>query len=334
LASLDRSADYYGEGLALGNGEVRLLEMVQGYAVLARLGLWRPLRTVSRTRHAELAAVDERRAATGCATHRGEPDSDGWRVFDEGTASLIGHILSDPQARSREFGTGGVLQLPVGTAVKTGTSNDHRDLWALGYSDRHTVGVWMGNLDRSPTRGITGSTGPAMVLRAVFAELNRHRSVEPVPFSSHLQSAHICAVTGQMAGPHCPLHQEWFVPGTEPRSACRLHPSQPAPLVALQQPGPSRARPIELEQPTPGLKLAMDPRIPDELEAFALRLPRSLRADRVEWMVDDSVVAVTGRDATQYAWPLERGRHTARARIWLSHLRTPELTPPVTFQVK
>ena len=89
------------------------------------------------------------------------------------TAAIIGDILSDPQARRLEFGEGHLLRFPVQTAVKTGTSTDHRDCWAVGFSDRYTAGVWMGNLDHRPTRGITGAIGPALVLRAIFAELNR-----------------------------------------------------------------------------------------------------------------------------------------------------------------
>ncbi|HKQ62196.1 MAG TPA: transglycosylase domain-containing protein, partial [Candidatus Polarisedimenticolaceae bacterium] len=138
FSGLDRPASFYGKGLALGNGEVSLLELVQGYAMLARGGIWAPLRLL-----------------------RDEPSAQPpRRVLDEDVASLIGDILSDPEARRLEFGVGGLLELPVQTAVKTGTSSDYRDAWALGYSSRYTVGVWIGNLDRGEMQGVSGSIGP------------------------------------------------------------------------------------------------------------------------------------------------------------------------------
>ena len=96
--SLDRHTDVYGEGLALGNGEVTLYELVGAFATLARSGQWAPFRAVA--------------DAPG-------PPQHARRVLDEEIASLIANILADPGARSLEFGTGGVLDLPVETAVKT-----------------------------------------------------------------------------------------------------------------------------------------------------------------------------------------------------------------------
>ena len=127
MESLTAHADQYGDGLALGNGEVSLLELVRAYTVLARGGLYAPLKAV-----ADIHGPSR-------------------RVFSKPIASLVADILSDDQARGLEFGVGGVLDLPVQTAVKTGTSSDHRDVWAVGFNHRYTVGVWMGNLDRSPT---------------------------------------------------------------------------------------------------------------------------------------------------------------------------------------
>jgi penicillin-binding protein 1C len=97
--SLSQHPDYYGDGLALGNGEVTLLELVQAYASLARQGVFRPLETVL---HA--------------------PEETPRRVFSEEVSTLIANILSDPEARRLEFGHGNLLRFPVQTAVKTGIS--------------------------------------------------------------------------------------------------------------------------------------------------------------------------------------------------------------------
>ena len=153
IQSLQRHPNYYGEGLALGNGEITLFELVRAYTVLAAQGVYRPVKMLA----------DD-----------GLPPRAPRRIFSPEVASLIGNILSDPDARKLEFGEGSLLRLPVQTAIKTGTSNDYRDAWAVGFNYRYTVGVWMGNLDHRTMDGITGSKGPALVLRSVFAELNRH----------------------------------------------------------------------------------------------------------------------------------------------------------------
>lgn len=337
LRSLDRSPDFYGEGLALGDGEVSLLELVGAYAVLARGGELRPLRMVL-----------ESEAAPG-----------GWsrRVIDEGIASVIGSILSDPEARRLEFGAGHILSLPVQTAVKTGTSSDHRDAWAVGFSSTHTVGVWMGNLDRRPTRSVTGTTGPGLVLRSVFAELNRGVDSRPLPLSPHLERVSVCRLTGLRAGARCPRLDEWFLPATSPREVCAVHPLGVDPrhaerrsvrpesdaltgVATVQEardwgPVPSRqGRRISLVQPTEGLRLAMDPHVPDSLEAFSFLLPRSIRVHRTEWLVNGTVAGETGAGAHGWLWRVVKGTHTARARVWLEGETGPVETAETVFEVR
>ncbi len=122
--------------------------------------------------------------------------------------------MADPDARMLEFGRG--LQFPVDTAIKTGTSTDYRDAWAIAFDYRHTVAVWMGNLDGSATDGVTGAVGPAMVLRSVFSELNRNQDTRPLTLSRDLVRADICRRDGQLADAVCESTAEWFVPGTVP----------------------------------------------------------------------------------------------------------------------
>src|SRR6201999_1222630 len=94
--------------------------------------------------------------------------------------------------RRREFGAGSVLNLPVQTAVKTGTSTDYRDAWVMGFNSRYTVGVWLGNLDQTPMDGITGSTGPALVLRGIFAKLAERSTPRSLYLSPKLVQQEIC----------------------------------------------------------------------------------------------------------------------------------------------
>lgn len=308
-------ADHYGNGLALGDGEVSLFELVQAYSVLARKGEFRPLRMT----------VDADAAAQPSARRR---------VFTEESATLIADILSDPQARRLEFGDGHLLRFPIQTAVKTGTSSGHRDALALGFSHRHTVGVWMGNLDRRPTNGLTGAAGPALVLRTVFAELNRFGEARPLRLARSLVPVAICRTTGLRAGDHCPVMQEWFPAGGEPMATCVLHGKiydEGAENGGARNPESVEAR---LLQPTPGLQLARDPRIPEELEAFAFLLPEHLAPEKVEWLVDGNVAGVTGRNERRFLWPLAGGDHLAQARIWRAGEKEAVTTPVVRFSVR
>jgi len=116
----------------------------------------------------------------------------------------VADILSDADAREAEFGRGGALDLPVPAAVKTGTSNAYKDAWAVGFSDRYTAGVWMGDLTRRAMQEVTGSLGPAVMLRAIFAELHRFEPGRPLRLPSGLTPARICAASGARAGEACP----------------------------------------------------------------------------------------------------------------------------------
>ncbi|MDR3555718.1 MAG: transglycosylase domain-containing protein [Syntrophobacteraceae bacterium] len=327
MTGLNKPADYYGHGLALGDAEVSLFELVQAYSALARHGAFLPLRTLS-----------------GPSLSPGQSR----QVIDPSAAAIISDILSDPQARMLEFGEGNLLRFPAPTGVKTGTSTDHRDCWTVGFSDRYTVGVWMGNLSDRPTRGISGAIGPALVLRAIFAELDRDGDTGAFTTWPGLQTVSICPVSGLLAGPGCPPVEEKFKPGAAPVRLCSMH-SAPPSLRAGHKPPvadcavnvrstPSstrRASPlIELLQPSSGLQIAIDPRIPLGLQAFAFEIPREVETTRVQWVLNGKAVGETGKDQHQFVWPLRRGKYTLLARVWREGCSSAVQTPEVRFAVK
>ncbi len=318
FASLNRPEYVYGEGLALGNGEVTLRELVSAYAVLARGGVSLPMQW-----WLESDALDTN---LGLA----EPK----RILSDEVSSIIADILADPEARALEFGRGGVLEFPVETAVKTGTSNDYRDAWAIGFSDRYTVGVWMGNFDRAPMRGVSGAVGSALVLRGIFAELRRFEESQALARAKTLERARICRVTGELAGASCPAIEEWFRPGTVPTQVCIQHSLKPAALQAAH----SDQRNYVWIAPSPGLHLALDPRIPDEMEMFEFEISAGAAAQdvvqKIEWFVDDALIASTGANVLKLPWSLERGTHRASAEIWEKGATKPHALGPVEFLVK
>ncbi len=292
VTSLREHPDFYGDGLALGNGELSLFELAQAYTVFARHGRFLPL-----------TLVQDQSAARTETT-----------VYSPEIASLIASILSDADARQREFGKG--LQFPVETAIKTGTSTDYRDAWAVAFDYSHTVAVWMGNLDGTPMDGVTGAVGPAMVLRSVFSTLNRNQETHGLRRSNALQARSICRTTGAPADDRCESTTEWFVRGTQPTTAVQK----------------TRTENYKLVQPTPGLLVAHDPRIPAELEALTMSIEQVPELKEVEWTVDGAPAART--QVGKYSWSLVKGTHEVYARIWTREDETPRVTEAVRFYVK
>jgi penicillin-binding protein 1C len=144
---LKESGDYYGYSLALGSAEVSLLNLANAYRALANGGRADPTTLTLRPTAVPAPAPAPVRAIAP--------------VLDPRAAFIVGDILSDANSRARTFGTDNVLATRFWSAVKTGTSKDMRDNWALGYSQRYTVGVWVGNASGEPMWDVSGTTGAA-----------------------------------------------------------------------------------------------------------------------------------------------------------------------------
>lgn len=262
FSHFSKPADFYREGLALGNAEVTLLELSRAYLMLANNGVLMPVRSFEMQENLE------------------KPE----RVLPETAASLIGNILSDPMARRLEFGSDSILNFPVRTAVKTGTSTDYRDAWAMGYNADFVAGVWMGNLTYDPMTEVTGSLGPALLLRSVFAELNRMKTTGPLSLSARLERRKVGETT------------EYFDPEIK---------EAPAP----------ETDDVVISTPENGIMLAIDPRVPMEYQEYKFSLNALPPGGVVSWFVDGEKTAETGE--VSFFWRLERGSHTVRAEIIL-----------------
>ncbi|MEP0548151.1 MAG: penicillin-binding protein 1C [Rhodothermales bacterium] len=209
LTSLHRPADHYGVGLTLGNGEVSLLELARAYAGLGRGGTLPPVRPVRWTRSVR---GDTLRAPEPRFEPNGLPPA---------VAYLLTDILSDPEARAPGFGRGGPLELPFPSAVKTGTSKDYRDNWAVGTTPTHTVAVWAGNFDGSPMRWVSGVSGAGPILHALLRTLG---SGGDFARPAGIAEAVVCPQSGLRPGAHCPSRaREVFLVGTVPTDTCDVH---------------------------------------------------------------------------------------------------------------
>lgn len=274
FTSLQQPADYYDIGLALGDGEVTLFELVQAYSALANHGVFTSLRY---TMNETLPIVKR-------------------PIYSPEAASIIGNILSDPWARRLEFGSGSILNFPVQTAVKTGTSTDYHDAWAIGYNYQYTVGVWLGNLDQTPMNGITGAIGPALILRSVFAELTRHEQTHSLYLSPKLLPANVCIPTQVNQG--CYSRTEYFIPGTTLPDNLKASMRQPI---------------IKLSRPSEGLRLAIDPRIPTAVQSFEFEVDGIIKGDQVMWHIDNQPVITT--ETGSYLWPLSSDFHRVKVTV-------------------
>ena len=158
INSLDRGTDWYGLSLALGGGEVTLLELTTAFHTLAGDGLYLPPDPV-------LSLVDN--LGNQVVFESPEPRA----AVSPETAFLISDILSDNEARTPAFGANNPLQLDVPAAVKTGTTTDFRDNWTVGYTPTLVAGVWAGNSDGTPMRNATGVTGAAPIWRDFMTQV-------------------------------------------------------------------------------------------------------------------------------------------------------------------
>jgi penicillin-binding protein 1C len=206
VGGISYAPDRYGLGLAVGNLHVTLEELVGLYLVLSHEG-----ETRSPRRFVDEPVVPSRRLMTREA------------------AQLVRHILADPLARRPTFPVGSALDYPYAVAVKTGTSQGYRDAWAVAFSDRLLVAVWVGNHDWRRMNGVGGLYGAATavheILDAVMPEWRPYRTVlDTFPPPAGALAIDVCPLSGRLAGQECPHRKsEWFVPGTAPTEPCHFH---------------------------------------------------------------------------------------------------------------
>ena len=190
---------WYGLALGLGGGEIPLLEMTSAYSIFANSGLKVPPVAITRI---------EDYAGNRIFT---QTPSVGEQVVRPEHAYLISSILSDNEARTPAFGANSVLNMPFQAAVKTGTTNDFRDNWTLGYTPDLAVGVWVGNADNSPMINSTGLTGAAPIWSQFMqaAEMLVSNNA-PTPFSrpAGVVDETICSVSGTKPSEFCPSEKQ------------------------------------------------------------------------------------------------------------------------------
>lgn len=204
--------------LALGAGEVSLLEMTNAYATLSDQGQFLPSQTI-------LSITDKRGQAVDI-----EKPTPKEAVSPE-TAFLISSILSDNKARAEIFGNTLTISRPA--AVKTGTSQSYRDAWTIGYTPQLTVGVWIGNNDNQAMDKLAGALGAAPVWKNLMEKLLEGKPTLSFAQPSNITTATLCwHTTDENKNDIYHAAQEYFVTGTQPLRSCQKK-IQPSPLLQL-----------------------------------------------------------------------------------------------------
>lgn len=288
IASLDKHPNYYGDGIALGNSEVTLYELTRAYSTLARMGKYKDFSTLE-----------------------GESTlAESTQVLPEKVSSLIADILSDPTARAKEFGMNSILNFTHQTAVKTGTSSDYRDAWTIGFDDKYTVGIWFGNLDYQGMKKVTGSTGPAHVLRTVFSYLSKNREEEALYLSDELVKKRECI---KFDVTNCKDIDEYY-----------LHDSNSSNISKKLE------NKLKIISPSKNLILAKDPRIPDDLEYYTFEISQVDDVKKIEWYLNDKLIETS--KSFKLEWKVQRGVYKLNVRVFTGE--NGEMINKVLFSVK
>lgn len=234
ITTLSDKTDY-GLSLALGSGEIPLLQMTSAFSAFANNG--------ERTDPVSILQISDKK---GNIIFKKSDNSK--IVIDRDIAFLISSILSDNNARAEVFG--GSLTLSRPAAVKTGTTEDYRDSLAIGYTPSLVVGAWVGNNDNTPMNRIAGSSGAAPIWRLIMERLLRNttrQSFIPPPGVTMLT---ICKENGLKTDiATTSAYPEYFLKGTEPKKDCGISPSPSPSETPTPQPSETLT-PSQTSEPT------------------------------------------------------------------------------------
>jgi penicillin-binding protein 1C len=279
------------------------------------------------------------------------------RLISARTAFWITDILTDADARAYIFGRGGSLEFPFTVAAKTGTSQAYHDNWALGYTRDVTVGVWVGNFDRTPLTDSSGVTGAGPIFHDVMlAAVERVRGAGSIGDDAAIlapppdvRRVELCARSGLAATDACPTRVLEWVPVEAVPGPCTWHHAsdrgvitvwpepfqqwarragliaEPAPDLAtdvdaerVNAPAGDRAQaPLTIVQPLGGAVYLLDPTLRPEFQTLALRA-RGGAQGSLRWTVDGVPVGATGPDDAP-RWPLARGTHAISVQDAAGH---------------
>lgn len=202
----------YGLSLTLGGGEVTMMDMATAFGVFANKGY-----------RVDLNPILEVKDSSGKVIEKGKSKSPifGERILPEAVTFIISDILADNQARALAFGTNSVLNIPGQyVSVKTGTTNDYRDNWTVGYTPKHLVITWVGNNDNTPMGAVvSGITGASPIWNEIMTRLLEGQKITaPNPPKDAIRLT-VCRYSGLFPaeGATCETRSDYFIRNKLPK---------------------------------------------------------------------------------------------------------------------
>ncbi len=174
------AADFYGLGLAIGNPELRMLDLVRAFTVFVNAG--------------ELLTLK----------YFADQPVSRYQIISPATAYMVFDMLSDPSARLFTFGNPSFFKTTSPVAIKTGTSTEYRDCWLIAANPEFVVAIWVGNFSGAPTRGLSGASACGPIFKNIIDYLETKTMLRPLPEPPGLRRISVCSISGQLAGPTCP----------------------------------------------------------------------------------------------------------------------------------
>lgn len=210
LAPTNANLSKYGLALTLGGGEVRAMDLINAFSTFADRGYYK-----------DPVAISKVLDAKGKVIFQNQKEIKGKKVFGEDVSFLISHILSDDNARSAVFGRGSYLVIPGHTvAVKTGTTDNKKDNWTIGYTPSFTAGVWVGNNDGKAMSPYveSGASGASVIWNRIMARVLKNAKEEIFEKPANVDAVEIDAFSGGPVHGGDSKRTEYFIKGTNPSS--------------------------------------------------------------------------------------------------------------------
>ena len=291
--TLSKSAAHYGLGLVIGNGDVRLVDLVNSYATLARGGEALPYRVLEQ-------------AAPG----RGE------RIFSPEACWLITDMLSGDERAMDTTGHAADVRLPP-MAWKTGTSAGFRDAWTVAYNPDYVIGVWVGNPDGAPSEKLVGRKVATPIVWEIFRRLYPDNDGPWFARPAGLKPRDVCAASGCPAGPYCKQRiEDWSIEGVSRCETCAVHrpdgqehwPTEVASFLSAQ-------RAPQAERASAGVRITSPARggsyrLLDAVAGAEQKIPLQAAGSggSLHWFVNDRYLGESHPGVPLF-WPLQRGAY-------------------------
>jgi len=203
-ATKDTGSAHYGLGLAVGNLEVTLEDLVAAYAALADGGRWSSLRFTESSERVEAR-----------------------QVLTPGACWIVADMLADPSARTLGFERSPLGGFPGSVAIKTGTSNGNRDAWIVGFTPKYTLGIWVGNFDGRSAARLVGMDACEPILADMLQCLYGDSRPETPIAPADVEPRRVCSYSGLIPTEFCPtIRREWFLRDNLPNKDCSFHQTQ------------------------------------------------------------------------------------------------------------